>query len=92
MEDEEDHEEFEEDEDEDDSLYSEEGREDSIEDDEIDGVEEGFMQGYGSGDRLTKCALCHKLLTDDFVEEEIKDELYRFCSDDHVEAYKKKKL
>lgn len=71
-------------------LYSEEGREESIEDDEIDEVEEGFMQGYDSGDRLARCALCKKLLTDDFVEEELNDEIYRFCNEEHLEAYKKK--
>ncbi len=71
-------------------LYSEEGREESIEDDEIDEVEEGFMQGYGSGDRLAKCALCRKPLADDFVEEELDNEIYRFCSEEHAEAFRRK--
>ncbi|MBI2663159.1 hypothetical protein HYX15_01360 [Candidatus Woesearchaeota archaeon] len=79
-----------EDEEEETDVYSEEGREESIEDDEIDEVEEGFMQGYDSGDRLAKCSLCHKPLTDDFVEEELNDEIYRFCNEEHAEAFKRK--
>ena len=90
MEDDENFEEFGEGVEKEDDLYSEEGREKSIDDDEIDEVEEGFMQGYDAGERLTKCALCHKLLADDFVEEELNDEIYRFCSDEHAESYKRK--
>ncbi|MDP6642263.1 MAG: hypothetical protein QGF74_02715 [Candidatus Nanoarchaeia archaeon] len=71
-------------------VYSEEGREESIEDDEIDEVEQGFMQGYDAGDRLAKCSLCLKILSDDFIEEELKGELYRFCSEEHAETYKRK--
>tara|TARA_Y100000310_G_scaffold343159_1_gene449546 strand:+ start:59958 stop:60233 length:276 start_codon:yes stop_codon:yes gene_type:complete len=72
-------------------LYSEKGREELAEDDEIDEIEEGFMQGYEGGDRLAKCAICKKILADDFVEEEFEEEIYRFCTDEHAEAYKRKK-
>jgi len=78
-------------EDEDQDLYAEEGREGAMEDDEVDELEEGFMQGYEAGDKMAKCALCKKPIGKDFVEEEIGNEKYRFCSEDHAEAYIKKR-
>lgn len=74
----------------DEDLYSEGGREELMEEDEIDELEEGFMQGYEGGDKMAKCALCDKILASEFVEEEINGEIYRFCSDKHAEIYKKK--
>ena len=71
-------------------FYSDEKKEESVEDDEIDELEEGFMQGYDGGERLAKCALCKKVLTDEFVEEEINGEVYRFCSEEHADVYKHK--
>jgi len=74
-----------------DDVYSEEGREDLVDDDEISPGEEGFMEGangYGQG---AKCRKCGKVLDDDFIETEIDDEIYRFCSDECAEKYMKKK-
>lgn len=71
-------------------IYSDEAREGMMEDDEIDAIEEGFTQGYEAEDRLTRCALCHVILTDDFIEEDIDGEIYRFCCEEHAEEYKKK--
>jgi len=73
-----------------DNIYSEEGREEQLEDDEIDDVEQGFMQGYEQGDRLAKCALCKKILSDRYVEEEIDGETYHFCCENHAELFIKK--
>lgn len=72
----------------DEDIYNEEAREEMLEDDEIDAIEEGFTQGYEAEDRLTRCALCHKILADDFIEEEIGGDIYRFCSEEHAEEYK----
>ncbi len=75
---------------EDDFLEDEETAEEAVEDDEIDELEEGFMEGYEEGERSTRCTLCHALLDMDFVEEEMNGESYRFCSENHAEIYKHK--
>ena len=73
-------------------IYTEEGREELEEDeDTLTNLDSGFMQGYNEGARLAMCALCRKPLGDDFVEEEINDEVYRFCSDEHAELFIEKK-
>lgn len=64
--------------------------EESFEDDEIDEIEEGFMEGYEEGERAATCALCKRLFGSDFIEEEIDGEIYRFCSENHAEAFKRK--
>ena len=71
-------------------LYSEEGREEAMEEDEVDELEEGFMKGYQGGDKLAKCALCKKPLGKNFVEEELNSELYRFCSEEHADVFTRK--
>lgn len=79
--------------DEDGGIYTEEGREElEEEEDELTDLDSGFMQGYNVGGKLAKCALCKKPLGDDFVEEEINEQLYRFCSDEHAEKYMEKRL
>jgi len=73
-------------------IYTEKGREEMEEDeDSLDNLDSGFMQGYNEGSRLAICSLCKKPLSDDFVEEEIDTELYRFCSDEHAEKFLEKK-
>jgi len=62
-------------------IYSEEGRESLVEDDEITPTEEGFMEGAHDDGQGAKCRKCGKPLLDDFVEKEINGEIYRFCSD-----------
>ena len=78
-------------EDDQDDLYSEDSREEAMEDDEVDELEEGFMKGYEEGDKMAKCSLCKKPLGKSFVEEEINDEIYRFCSEEHADAYNRKR-
>lgn len=73
-------------------IYTEEGREKLEEDeDTLTNLDSGFMQGYNEGSRLAICSFCKKPLQDDFVEEKIENELYRFCSDEHAELYMEKK-
>jgi len=73
-------------------IYDEEVREDLEDSDEISEVEEGFVEGYEEGEHEAKCAECKKVLVDeDFIEEEIDGENYRFCSDECVKAFETKK-
>ncbi len=74
-----------------DDVYSEEGRESLVEDDEISPEEEGFMEGANGGGQGAKCRRCGAILGDDFIEKEIDGEIYRFCSDECAEKYSKKK-
>lgn len=71
----------------DEDIYSEEGREDLVEDDEISPTEEGFMEGAHDDGQGAKCRRCGKILTDDFIERMIGDEIYRFCSEECAERY-----
>ena len=51
------------------------------ENDEIEPSEEGFMKGYESDADESTCANCHEVLQGkDFIEEEIEEKQYRFCS------------
>ena len=71
-------------------VYSEEGREELEEDDELGGrgvadagAEEGFMKGAAGVGAKANCAHCGKVLTQNLkkvVEREIGDELKAFCS------------
>lgn len=72
-------------------IYKNEARENSEEDDEIDELEEGFMQGY-ENDHLAECANCKKVLEADIIEEEINGEIYRFCSEKCAEEYENEKF
>ncbi len=74
----------------DDEPYSQDALAEAVEEDEIDDIEEGFMEGYEEGERAAKCALCKKLLDADFIEEEIEGKVYRFCSETHAEAFSRK--
>ena len=70
-------------------VYSEAGREEMEEEDEITDLDEGFMKGYDEGTKMVKCPTCGKILEKDFVEMEIDDEVYRFCCEEHAEKYVK---
>lgn len=76
----------------DEDIYSDEGREELMEEeDEITDVDEGFMQGYEQGEKAAVCANCGKLLEEDFVEQEIGEEMCRFCSNDCASEYVERK-
>jgi YHS domain-containing protein len=68
-------------------IYSKEGREDQIDEDEITDLDEGFMRGYEEGEKMAKCPLCGVVLDQDFVEREIDGEIYRFCCEEHMEIF-----
>ena len=62
-------------------IYTGEGRQDLLEDeDEITDIEEGFMQGYEGGEKLSVCNNCGKILEQEITEEEVEGELLHFCS------------
>lgn len=70
-------------------VYSEAGREELEEEDEITDLDEGFMKGYDEGAKMAKCPVCNKVIEKDFVERDIDDETYRFCCEEHAEKYVK---
>ncbi len=70
-----------------DDVYSEEGREDLVDGDEITPAEEGFMEGAHNGGQGAKCRKCGKVLTDDFIERRKGEDIFRFCSEDCSESY-----
>ena len=75
----------------DEDIYNDEGREEMMEeDDEITDEDEGFMKGYEEGAKAAKCPVCGEVLESDFVEREIDDDTYRFCSEEHADLYMKK--
>lgn len=71
-------------------IYSEEGREDLVDSDEISPAEEGFMAGADGDGQGAKCRKCGNILMDDFIEKKIGDEICRFCSDECADKYSEK--
>jgi hypothetical protein len=63
-------------------IYSEEGREDLMEnEDQITDVDEGFMKGYEDYKKPTKCSNCKASLEGhEVIEKDFKRKIYRFCS------------
>lgn len=75
-------------------VYTEEGREDLVEDDEIEPWEEAFSEGAKEGGDLGGCAHCGKPLKQEeakVIEREIDEEKYWFCSDKCASKGPKKK-
>ena len=75
-----------------DDIYTEEGQEVEVEEDEIEPWEEGFMKGASGPGQLAKDALTGKPLMDveDVVEMEINGKLYRFASQRNAEKFREK--
>ncbi len=73
-------------------IYSDEGREDLVEDDAIEPWEQGFMQGAEGLGQDAKCRRCGKIFMgpDSVLETEVEGEVMRFCSDDCVNKYKER--
>jgi hypothetical protein len=64
-------------------VYTEEGREELMEDDEVSEWEEGFAEGETDPEKA-HCAACGKVLSQDeskVVEREINHIIYNFCCD-----------
>jgi hypothetical protein len=72
-------------------IYSEEGREEQVDDDEISPREEGFMEGAHDGGQGAKCRKCGNILMDKFIERKVGEEIYRFCSDECADKYVEEK-
>ncbi len=63
-------------------VYTEEGREELVEEDEVAGWEEGFARGEDAPE-IAHCAHCGKVLGQDeskLIEREIDHTTYLFCS------------
>lgn len=75
-------------------IYSEQGREDLVEDDAIEPWEEGFMRGAEGLDQDSKCRQCKDVFIgpDSVIEVEINGELMRFCSEECLNKYKENLL
>jgi len=71
-------------------VYTEEGRDELIDNDEIDASEEAFMEGYENTD-LAYCDNCKKLLEREHIEKEFSGDRYSFCSDECVDEYERKR-
>ena len=72
-------------------VYSEEGREELEEGDEIEPFEEGFMEGAEGRGQKNCCAECGALLgEEDIFEREFEGDSKWFCSEEHAENYVKK--
>ena len=74
-------------------VYTEEGREKLVEDDEISPEEEGFMEGASGAGQLGKDALTGEPLMDveDVVETEIDGKMYRFVNAENARKFREKK-
>ena len=71
--------------------YTQEGRQKMMDEDEIDNVEEGFMEGASGGGQLAKDALTGEpLMGLETVELVIEGKHYRFVNSENAEKYKKK--
>ena len=74
-----------------DDFETEEGREEAMDDDELEPWEEGFLEGASKEGQLGKCANCGDMLTEEnCVEKKIEGELHRFCSEKCQEKYEEK--
>ena len=74
----------------DEDVYSEEGREQLMEDREIEDWEEGFMEGAEDRGEENCCVYCGKLLGEEetkIFEREFSGEVKKFCSEDHAQKY-----
>lgn len=70
------------------SIYENDGRDELLESDAIEPEEEGFMQGYENEETVI-CGFCKKPIvgSEDIVEKEYNNKIFRFCSDSCFEEY-----
>jgi len=70
-------------------MYSKEGREHLVDDDEISPWEAAFMEGAEEDGTGAKCRKCGKILLMDgiVIEKVIDGELYRFCSEECLDSF-----
>lgn len=67
------------------NVYTEEGREELLDEGELAYWEEGFSAGTDEPEKA-HCAYCGKVLdqSQSLVEREIDEQIYYFCSNDHA--------
>jgi hypothetical protein len=72
-------------------VYSSEGREKLVEEDEMSPWEAAFMEGAEGEGQNAKCRTCGKMLDREHavIEKVIEGELYKFCSDECVEKHER---
>lgn len=77
----------------DEDLDTVEGREQQVEEDEVEPWEAGFAEGASEEGRLAKDALTGEPLVDveDVVEAEIDGKVYRFASEENAQKFREKK-
>lgn len=69
-------------------VYTDEGKEEDLEQDAITDVEEGVIEGYEEGEHTVRCPNCGKEIVDEnFVEREVEGEFYRFCCEECADEY-----
>ncbi len=75
----------------DEGIYSDEGREEMLDNDEIDDAEEGFMKGAEMDGQNAKCRKCGRILLKrkEIVEREVEEKVLWFCSEDCADKYEK---
>ena len=76
----------------DEEVYSSEGRDKLVEEDEISPWEAAFMEGADNDGQQAKCRKCGKMLdrSGPIIEKVVDGELHRFCSDKCAEEFDKK--
>jgi len=78
---------------EDEDIYTQEGQEEEVEEDEIEPWEEGFMQGASGAGQLGKDALTGKpLVGRNVIEAKIGGKLYRFMTEENAQRFKQKMM
>ncbi len=78
---------------EDEDIYTPEGQEEEVEEDEIEPWEAGFMKGASGAGQLGKDALTGEPLKGrEIIEMEIAGKLYRFVNETNAAKFKIKKL
>ena len=73
-------------------IYTDEGREELIDDGEIEPWEDAFMRGAEGEGEEGVCKNCDKVLTDKdkIIEKEYDGRIVRFCSSACADEYKEK--
>ncbi len=71
-------------------VYTEEGREELVDDDEIEPWEEGYVEGV-KGNETLLCRQCKKVIQDYPIERKLGHNICWFCSDECADKYERKK-
>ena len=72
-------------------VYTKEGREDLVENDELEPWEEGYIEGTKGNEGLL-CKTCKKPILDFPIERQCNHDICWFCSDRCADVYEKKNI